>query len=945
MDLTIYTYGHIDSMFYILNGIAMIMSKPFTDLMVKTIAIVATCYYGLKAVYASSQGNSRQHLIKIAGMVLVINGLLVPKTSMSIIDNVTKEREEKIDNLPYGFAVPVGALETFGQAITATFEQGFSTTKSANYGEYGMVFGARLVRESRNWRIKNPEFVYNMNSFIRGCVVRGVARGKYSLDEIFQNNNIWDTVSRNASKLREIEIRRGQDHLLMTCHDAVEQVLKPAFQTELDVLVRKYSKKDFGLAGNPTDVLKPRGTETGRTLFKDNISTVFGEYLKTNVSGEESLKQYMMLNSLGDYKRTYGFGRASMQQENTWRVAGDMAEENLPMLLSVMKGMVYASFIFMVPLMLLGGGVGKYLKYLTIVASLQLWPALNAVLNMFIELYSAGTMHELAAGAISFTNYSRVGDYSDKIVAIAAGLQMTVPFLAFALMQGGVSGFIHLANNITGASSNAANMAASEVTSNNRSMDNLSYGNTQMAMQQGFKTDMNTSYKRGMHERQLGNGGLEKVTAKGETFYVEGAGTTAGTGDVNMNLASARNAHMSKGFNDEKRTLESKQASFHDSERFTQNQAASWITDMAKRDMSNKNFDFSKYGEQGKAVQKAISNAKTLHDKYNYSWDQIAEGSLKADLKVPLSPLAGGVAKKLMDKTGMGGLGKLAPEVNVSADARLAALNTSNQATGDDDSLSVDNMTREDWNNVIKAGMSEDFVQATSSDKSFSKNISDAYSKERTAEESMMTQAEKVKSYSEAMSMAQSADASMSKNMRHEVAMGLMNNYGVSSREAQDMIENGDSRVARLWGSMVEKDVNSLVNNQIQARQMSMTDDAQANVVSNAHSAYSSNVSKDPNSRIEKMAASNGIDPSNASFVDDSAKQKAEAMMQENSQKYQEVQSQNQAIQDAKQANVNKLEDGRIGQGPIGSTLGVGGPKNPSTIKKGNDEKASNSNN
>jgi hypothetical protein len=31
-----------------------------------------------------------------------------------------------------------------------------------------MVFGARLIKEARNWRIKTPEFVYNMNSFIRG---------------------------------------------------------------------------------------------------------------------------------------------------------------------------------------------------------------------------------------------------------------------------------------------------------------------------------------------------------------------------------------------------------------------------------------------------------------------------------------------------------------------------------------------------------------------------------------------------------------------------------------------------------------------------------------------------------------------------------------------------------------------------------------------------------
>jgi len=56
MDLTIHTYGHIDSMFYILNAIAMLMNKGFGDsiLMVMTMATVA--YYALRMSYAGSYG-------------------------------------------------------------------------------------------------------------------------------------------------------------------------------------------------------------------------------------------------------------------------------------------------------------------------------------------------------------------------------------------------------------------------------------------------------------------------------------------------------------------------------------------------------------------------------------------------------------------------------------------------------------------------------------------------------------------------------------------------------------------------------------------------------------------------------------------------------------------------------------------------------------------------
>lgn len=944
IDLSIYTYGHIDSMYYILNGIAMLMTTAFATMLVNTIALSASAYYAIRAAYGSSTGAGRQHIMKIAGMIVVINALIVPKTSMSILDNVTKQREE-VSNLPYGFALPVGMLESFGHALTAGFEQAFTPTGNTSYRDYGMIFGARLVRDARNWRIKSPELVYNMNSFIRGCVIRGVARGKYSLDDLFKNDKVWETVSVNASKLKEIEVKQGSNHTLMTCHDAVTEVISPAFTNEIENLVAKYAKKDFGLASNTIEAFRPRGEERAESYFKRNAAMAFESFVGSRNSAESSIKQYMMLNSLGDYQRTYGAARASMNQETNWRIAGDLAEEYLPMLLSVIKGMVYASFIFMVPLMLLAGGIDKYMKYLTIVVSLQLWPALNAVLNMFIDLYTSGTLQGLAAGSINYTNHSQVGDYSDKIVAIASGLQMTIPFLAFALVQGGVRGFIHLANSITGASNSASNMAANEVTSGNRSFDNVSVGNTQMAMNQGFKTDYNTSYRRGGHEMQLDSGGMERVTSGGAVLINEDASLTSSTGHTNFNLSKASNAQLSKNYDFERRNLDSKQAAFHESERATQTEAANMVVGLAKREQSGETFDYSKFGDQGKAVQKAVSNARVLHDKYNYGWDQIAEGSLKADGKVPLSPLAGGIAGAALDKMGAGVLGKLAPEINISADGKIAALNTSNQSVGDDNSLSLDEVSREDWSNIVKAGMSEEFGKSTGLEKNYSDNLTKAYEKQKSAETSMMTQSEKVEAYREAISRTESSDASMGRNMRPEVQSELMQRYGASSNEAHQMIESGDPRVGKVWNSIVENQVSSIVDAQMQARAMNLSDSAQQVRIDNANDINTTKIDKDYRQGVVDKAKSHGIDPNDANFINTNARDKATALMEQNHKEYEKTKQANLERQVARQEKIDEYEDNRMGQGYLGKKMGIGGPTNPSTIKKGNDEKSSNSSN
>lgn len=189
-------------MFYVLNGIAMIMSSPFADLLIKTSAMLATCYYCVKAAYASSSGGAKAYLVKIGIMIIIINGLLIPKTTMFIEDHVTKQKDH-VDNLPFGFAIPVGFMEQFGNILTASFEQAFSTVPNSdvvgtsNYRDYGMVFGARLVQEARNWRIKTPEFVHNMDHFIRRCVVMDAGIGhKYTINDLFETNDIWGLISK-----------------------------------------------------------------------------------------------------------------------------------------------------------------------------------------------------------------------------------------------------------------------------------------------------------------------------------------------------------------------------------------------------------------------------------------------------------------------------------------------------------------------------------------------------------------------------------------------------------------------------------------------------------------------------------------------------------------------------------------------------------------------------
>ena len=79
MELTIYTYGYIDSMFAILSGIAMLFNGGGIDLLIHIISGSTMVYYILRGGASGDLQNMKYSLIKCAGLIVLINALLTQK--------------------------------------------------------------------------------------------------------------------------------------------------------------------------------------------------------------------------------------------------------------------------------------------------------------------------------------------------------------------------------------------------------------------------------------------------------------------------------------------------------------------------------------------------------------------------------------------------------------------------------------------------------------------------------------------------------------------------------------------------------------------------------------------------------------------------------------------------------------------------------------------------
>jgi hypothetical protein len=906
MELTIHTYGHIDAMYYVLNGIAMLTGGAFAGSLIKMICLLSAAYYGLMMAYSGSSGQHKQYLGKVFGMMMILNACLIPKTSMMIQDHVTKQRI-KVDNLPYGFAVPVGILENFGDLLTGGFEQAFQVQNSisANYRDYGMVFGARLIQESRNWRINNPEFIENMDNFLRRCVIREAMMGiKYTPQDLLTSPDIWELVKTKLSHIRQVAIRSHNDRSLMTCAEA-RPVIEEAFKLETSGLLSRYRASEFASA-NSSEVFAPHasngaavhGVEAKESeldprasrFLSANIQNAFRANIGANLSAETLMRQQMMINAMHNFSDDYGFARASATQESSWRLSGDLSTIYLPMLLTVMKGIFYASFIFLIPLMLLSGGMAKYMSFLSIVASLQLWPALNSVLNMFIDTYSTLSLSAISGNVISFSTASKVGDFTDKIVAVASGLQITVPFLAFGIIQGGVGGFINIAGTITGASQSAATSVAHEVTTGNRSLDNISMGNMQRAMQSGFKTDLNSSYAQGASSFQHMDGSQEKVLADGTMLMQSGMGMTTSGGAVKVNFRENAGVQVANAAAVNQSLLESDQRSYSVAERDTQSKAASYIAQIAKRESAGETFDYNKMGEQGQAVQQAVSYTKGVAAQNGYNYEQAASTTVSAS--------AGGT---------LFGVG-----AKVSGD--VSAKNYNAQHTTEDTGSKIDNSHQIKYDDIIRGSSSEQFATSNNLDTSYADDIKKSYEKQKSLEVSISARSEKAHQYSETLSRIESADMSMDRENYQQLQDNISREYGISGQEAHKWIESGDSRATGAYHGMVGEFMSSSHAAGVieHAKQYTSHEESQRKL-EDFSTAHSDKINHNPDTDIKQHAASQGFNTQNqAALVQNNTKGKIDALKNTNSDQIKGVKQeidmeQKKASQELKQYEANKL--------------------------------------
>ena len=190
-----------------------------------------------------------------------------------------------------------------------------------------------------------------------------------------------------------------------------------------------------------------------------------------------------------------------LQQRAQQETMGAIMDQKLIAIKNVMEALIYAAFIFIIPLAMLPLGWRFIAKWGELVLWINMWPPLYAIVNFIAN--AAIRSKSLAAASlqtdagVTIANSVSITNLHADMAAQAGFMTVTVGALAYALIRGGAGSFVHLADHMSGPASAAAARATEDMVSGNYSFGNVSSGNYQANNASSFQENWSPSLNSG----------------------------------------------------------------------------------------------------------------------------------------------------------------------------------------------------------------------------------------------------------------------------------------------------------------------------------------------------------------------------------------------------------------------------------------------------------------
>jgi conjugal transfer mating pair stabilization protein TraG len=592
-DLTIHTYGGGLILQKVFTAISMLSSESgIVGPMMFVCAALGFGFVFCKLVATQGFESFLSHYL--FPFFAIYTAFIIPTTTVHIEDELSRPLIYKVDHVPRLLAHFAEIASSIGFYATTCIEKAMHTVDDTKYSQTGLIFGADTALDFRRFQLTNPNLQKDLREFSKQCVLYDLALGRYSLDDLKKSTDLWDFLKKKTSKLGMIYYcpPGSKQCQYLSCQKAIEE-FEPLFNKEKAY----YAKQEIG----------------------KNLPLTFQALTKIKQDSEKLISQQLMMNVLSDQFSGEKFAeqRAYVQQNTTYQTTGFLASKGVVVMRCVFEAIIYVAFLFILPLAILPSGIKLLLNWVWLVIWIQFWPPFYAILNYIASIITdattAGIQEGVANKGLSIFTSIGLQNFSNDTAALAGYLTLSVPYLSYIILQGGVQQFVQLAGTLTSPTQSAASSAANEQTSGNYSYDNISVGQHSAGNTTAFQTNVAPSVSAGHFTE---NKGYERTdyTTQG-AIYTQNVSNPASS--INADQVFGESLQHQKQYAES--NVETTSKNYQESLAYATNAGSNLVNHMAHSESYSKNISDREAYDTQQAVRRMESAADNWGKQYGLS--------------------------------------------------------------------------------------------------------------------------------------------------------------------------------------------------------------------------------------------------------------------------------------------------------------------------------------
>lgn len=541
--------------------------------------------------------------------------MLVPKTSMQVIDLSDPASVYEVDNVPSSLALFSSLSTTIGYSVASDFEEFVSTPDSMSYTKTGMAFGAQLVADPANVPSASYPISGNISTYISKCSVPDILiNHKYTVNDILTSQTPESIIFSNPSQIISMPYDNGRDDSIITCAEAAKNIqasLNNPLSTfaaqlndwknklfgknktaslSLDNYVEDSSQEFYNAGKSQTDILK---RNIINTAIKNGVPQLQGE--ARNAAMAEII--------------------ASSQTAQKMKMQSDIERNTASTVMPLVHSMFELFLVCLFPLLIAIALVSHESFGLNIIKIyvgswfyLQMWPIMFSLVNFVGVNYLKMHLSQMGGGD-SILNQMQTSDNYSYISSIMGYLCLSIPVLSYVLTKGAGAVSSQAIGSVTGAVGMGAGAAASQATDGNWSFNNLSMDNVN-----SNKWNTNTDHREGMSTQQIGNGSLISQTADG-SHIIDSTGAISKL-PTNMNRLNLNAETLSNAA----RSAEQQASTYLQGYNHSVDNAYSAIQDLAHQASSGTTSTSGQESSESQSHSQAASRVTDLSHHYAQKW-------------------------------------------------------------------------------------------------------------------------------------------------------------------------------------------------------------------------------------------------------------------------------------------------------------------------------------